>query len=555
MGLDKHPISATRLIRSMLQGERNEIAVVLTYGLGVGLLSLAIPVGIQALVSTVNFGSLGQPVLFLVLAVFLGLGAAAVLRAIQVVIVEQLQKRLFGEVALELAYRIPRLKLDGNNETRFPVLVNRFFDVLTVQKSSATLLLEGFALALQIVLGLVLLGFYHWFLLSFAIVIVASIAVILFLLGRGAIASSVEESVQKYRVAAWLEEIAARPILFRSNHAREMALKKADEVVTSYIEARSSHFSIVMRQVLGSLALQAVASSALLGIGAYLVIKSQLTLGQLVAAEIVVTNALASLAKFQKHLEAFYDLVAALDKLEFLFTLPVEKTEGAEVKNLKNSVELEIKALTYSFDSGDPLFDEMNLKIPAGAKVAILGANSSGKTTFVDLLYGIKNAHSGAILFDGFDYRDLSLESLRDQVGLVREVELLPETILDNLKAGRNEIPLEDIQEVLSRIGLLEELIELPGGLQTKLNGDGRPLSFAQSRRLALARSILSKPRLLLVDETLDDLDEKAREKALEFLIQKSAPWTLIITTHDMNLARKCDTIISLDSLKQRRSA
>lgn len=555
VGPHHEPISPTRLIRSMLHGERKEIAVILLYGIGVGLLSLAIPVGIQTLVSTVNFGSLSQPVLFLVLAVFLGLALAACLRGVQVVIVEQLQKRLFSEIALELAYRIPRLSLDEKNKSRFPDLVNRFFDVLTVQKSSAMLLLEGFALALQVGLGLVLMGFYHWFLLSFALVMVASIGIILFLLGRGAIESSVEESAQKYRVAAWLEDLAARPLLFRSSNARKMALKKADEVVGGYLDARGSHFRILMRQILGSLALQAFASSALLGIGALLVIKNQLTLGQLVAAEIVVTTALASLAKFQKHLEAFYDLVAALDKLEYLFTLPIERSEGEALKDLKRPASVEVKGLTYAFESSEPLFHEMNIQIPAGSKVAILGSNSSGKTTFVDLLFGIKRAQNGAILIDGFDYRDLSLESIRDQVSLVRGIEILPDTILENVRAGREHISLENVQAVLAQLGLLEEIGDLKDGLQTQLNGDGGPLSIAQVHRLSLARAIVSSPRLLVVDETLDDLDEKSREKAMSLLLKKDTPWTLVLTTHDASLAQKCDSIISLDSLRQRRSA
>ncbi|NBX75591.1 MAG: ABC transporter ATP-binding protein [Proteobacteria bacterium] len=555
VGSGKHPISASRLIRSMLQGEGKEISVVLIYGLGVGILSLAIPVGIQTLVSTVNFGAFSQPVLFLILAVFIGLTSAAVLRGIQVFIVEQLQKRLFSEIALELAYRIPRLVLDGKSTSRFPDLVNRFFDVLTVQKSSAMLLLEGFALALQVVLGLVLLGFYHWFLLAFAIVMIASIGVILFLLGRGAIVSSVEESAQKYRVAAWLEDLAARPLLFRSSTARTLALRKADEVVTGFLEARSAHFKILMRQVLGSLALQAIASSALLGIGAYLVSKNQLTVGQLVAAEIVVTTALASLAKFQKHLEAFYDLVAALDKLEYLFTLPMEQAQGAPLKAISVPAEVEIKGLSYSYDSGEPLFHELNFKISSGSKVALLGANSSGKTTLVDLLYGIRKATNGALLIDGYDFRDLSIESVRDQVALVRGLEILPDSIFENVRAGRESVGLDEVRQVLSDLGLLQEIESLPEGLQTQLTGDGRPLSIAQAHRLGLARAIVARPRLLLVDETLDDLDEKTRERALSVILQKSSPWTLLITTHDTDLATKCDAVIALDSLKERRSA
>ena len=554
MATENHKVSPSKLLLSLLHGERQEITVILLYGLGVGLLSLAIPVGVQTLVSTVNFGSMSQPVLFLVFVVFMGLSFAAVLRAIQIKIVEQFQKRFFTQVALELAYRIPRLSLEGKLKYRFPELVNRFFDVLTVQKSGATLLLDGFALALQIVLGLILLAFYHWFLLAFAIVLIGIIGFILFVLGRGAVATSIQESVQKYRVAAWLEDLAARPLLFRSQASRGMALAKADEIVQGYLKARGAHFRILMRQVLGSLALQAIASSALLGLGAFLVIRSQLTLGQLVAAEIVVTTALGSLAKFQKHLEAFYDLVAALDKLDGLFSLGLEQSGGEEVKSNSEPAALEVRDLVYSFDSKQPLFKEISFQVESGARIALLGSNSSGKTTLVDLLFGIRSADSGSILLDGSDYRDLSRESVRNQVSLVRGLEVLPDSILENIRMGRADISIDEVRKALSDLDLLDEISAFSEGVHTVLSGEGRPLSVAQVHRMILARAIVSKPRLVLVDETLDDLDEKSREAALKVLMDKKAPWTLIIATHDVNLAKRCEKTVSLDSLTQRRS-
>jgi ABC-type bacteriocin/lantibiotic exporter with double-glycine peptidase domain len=214
-----------------------------------------------------------------------------------------------------------------------------------------------------------------------------------------------------------------------------------------------------------------------------------------------------------------------------------------------------MKGVSYSYDSGEPLFNNLNVKISSGSKVALLGSNSSGKTTLVDLLYGIKKATNGTILIDGYDFRDLSLESIRDQVALVRGLEILPESILENIRAGRESVGLDDVRQVLSDLGLLQEIESLPDGLQTQLNGDGRPLSIAQAHRLILARAIVAQPRLLLVDETLDDLDEKTRERALSAILKKSSPWTLLITTHDTDLAAKCDAVISLDALKERRSA
>jgi len=552
---DSHKVSPSKLILSLLHGEKKEVAIVLLYGVGVGLLSLAIPVGVQTLVSNVNFGSLSQPILFLVLAVFIGLAAAAGLRAIQVVIVEQLQKRFFTQVALELSYRIPRFNLDEGQKGRFPELVNRFFDVLTVQKSSAMLLLEGFALALQITLGLILLAFYHWFLLAFAILMVTVIGAILFVMGRGAVKTSIEESIQKYRVAAWLEELAARPLLFRSGAARKMALEKANHVVQDFLNSRSKHFRILLRQVLGSLALQAIASSALLGLGAFLVIKNQLTLGQLVAAEIVVTTALGSLAKFQKHLEAFYDLVAALDKLEFLLQQPMEKSTGEALPRPSEPAHIEVRNLDFSYGNQVPIFGDFSFEAKPGARLALLGSNASGKTTLVDLLFGIKSAQRGVILIDGRDYRDISFDSLREQVALVRGLEMLPDSLFENVRMGREHITLDRVREVLDQLDLLDEVSELPQGMQTEIGAEGRPLSIAQAHRLVLARAICDNPRLLIVDETLDDLDDETREKALQVLLDKKAPWTLILATHDVALANRCDETLALNSLKDRRRA
>jgi len=543
-----HDISPTQLLASFFGREKKEIGVILVYGLGVGILSLVIPIGVQSLVGIVNFGAFSQPVLFLVLVVFAGLSAAAVLRGLQIVIVEQFQKRFFAQIALELAYRIPRLHLDGKNKARFPELINRFFDVLTVQKSGATLLLDGFALTLQIVLGLILLAFYHWFLLAFALILVAVIGIILFVLGKGAVNTSVQESVHKYRVAAWLEDLAARPMLFRTKASRAMALEKANEEVKEFLKARSFHFSIILRQVMGSLALQAIASSVLLGIGAYLVVTSQLTIGQLVAAEIVVTTALGSLAKFQKHLEAFYDLTAALNKLESLMDLPLEQWQGDELVGRKHPISLECKKVSFAFEGGDPLFQNLTFAVEPGERLAVLGSNSSGKSTLVDLFYGIRSATHGVISIDGNDLRDLSTESLREQIALVRGAEVLADSILENVRMGR-DLKNDEIREALKSVGLLEEILKFPRGIQTELTGDGRPLSFAQVYQLILARAVVSKPRLLLLDETLDDLDDKSKEVVLELIFQKNAPWTLVIATHDKNLAKQCSQIIDLEKL------
>lgn len=553
--MEGHSHSTSRLLAKLLRAEKKEIGVILAYGIAVGLLSLAIPIGVQALVNTVTFGNLSQPLLFLVLAVFGGLAFAAVFRGLQILVVERLQVRFFAYIALELAARLPRVRMDRISGAKFPELVNRFFDVLVVQKSTATLLLEGFALVLQTLIGLVLLAFYHPALLAFDLILVLAMVGVLFGFGRRAVRTAIEESVQKYRVAAWLEEVAGKSASFRNEESRRFALKRADELVVGYLHARKSHFRILFRQVSGALTLQAVASALLLGLGAVLVTRNQLTLGQLVAAEIVVTNVLSSLAKFQKHLEAFYDLAAGLDKIEGLLSLPLEEEEKAEKLEGKGPLSLAFRDCAYRYSDSKFSLRPLSAEIAAGQRVAILGPNGSGKSTLADLIYGMKSSTNGAILVDGVDSRELGPEEMRRHIALVRGIEIIGGTVFENVAFGRQWVAAAQVKQALSKVGLLDKVLRLPQGIHTPLTESGSPLSVAYAQALMLARAIAGGPRLLIVDESLEPLDAESSQTTLDALLDKSAPWTLLLCTHDPSLAARCDARILLGNALEGRPA
>ncbi len=555
MGYEKGKTSSSKLIFNLLKGEAQDITTVILYGVGAGMLSLAVPIGVQTLVNNVTFGTLSQPVIFLVVAVLVGLSVAAVLRTIQVIVLERFQKRFFVKVALELAHRLPRLDAAAAHRGRFPELVNRFFDVLTVQKSAAHLLLEGFAIALQIILALLLLSFYHPILLAFAFCLLLAIGTIIFGLGRGAVDTSIQESVQKYRVAAYLEEIAGLPSIFRTVATRELALKHTDGLLGDYLDARESHFRILLRQIVGSFALQALASSLLLGLGAYLVTIQQLSIGQLVAAEIVVTAALISLSKFQKHLESFYDLVAALDKIDSLLSFTIESARGERLPNPGGAAELEIRNLNFKFARANWAFSDLNFKLDRGIRASILGGNGSGKSTFINLLYGLVRPESGVVLFNQNDLRNIRLEDLREQVSLARGIEFFNGTVIENLRAGRNDITIERIRSVLSSLDLLDDVLALSLGLDTTLDMKGDPLTISQSLRLVLARSIVGRPHLLLVDEVLDGLDGPARAAAIRTLLDPAEKMSLLVTTHNAEITSHFDYTIPLSDLVRGRAA
>jgi ABC-type bacteriocin/lantibiotic exporter with double-glycine peptidase domain len=489
--------------------------------------------------------------LVLALVLLVCLGFAAAIRGLQTFVVEIIQRRLFARVAADMAYRLPRVRVDAYDQQYGPDLVNRFFDVLTVQKVGASLLLDGIAVVLQAVIGLLVLAFYHPFLLGFDLIVLGTISFVIFLLGRGAVRTSIRESLAKYDLVARLENIARAPIAYKFPYGHELAMDQGDALTRGYLAARQAHFRILMRQILFALGFQAIASAALLGLGGWLVIQQELTLGQLVAAELIVAVVIGGFAKLGKHLEGWYDLMAAMDKLGHLIDLRLERNDGEPLGETAYSstegASLTLHHLSYAYDGyHHEVLQGLDLEIAPGERVAIIGPSGSGKSTLADLIFGLRAPTHGDIELDGVNIRDLRLNSLREQVSLVKEPEVIEGTILENVWLGRHHIPLTEVRAALEAVGLKQELAHLPAGLHTRLTSQGAPLSLGQLRRLMLARAIVGKPRLLVLDEALDGLDLDSRRRVMNALFDRSAPWTLLVITHDQEVASECDRAVAL---------
>ncbi|MCA9686646.1 MAG: biotin/lipoyl-binding protein, partial [Myxococcales bacterium] len=306
--------SPIRRLLALADLDRRELGAVAVYALAMGAMTLAVPVAVQALVNTVAFGTVLQPLVVLSLMLAMGLAFTATLRVLQTVVVERLQRRLFVRVATDFVRRLSRLSPAVRERYHGPELANRFFEVLTLQKAGAALLTDGLALALQLLVGTLLLAFYHPVLLAFDLALMLAVVGVIVLAGRGAVDSSLAESTRKYAVAAWLEEVAGVQ-RFGDAAGRRVADERGELLIREWLQARSEHFRRLLRQHLGGVSLQVIASTALLGIGGWLVIRRQLTLGQLVAAELVVTAIGAGLGKLGKQLESFYDATTAAEKL------------------------------------------------------------------------------------------------------------------------------------------------------------------------------------------------------------------------------------------------
>jgi putative ABC transport system ATP-binding protein len=464
---------------------------------------------------------------------------SGILRLLQFYTTEMIQRRLVVRFGLMLSGRIPHVKLEKFFREFGPDYVLRFLEVFNVQKHLATLLLDGIALFFQVIIGLTLVSFYHPYFLVFSILLCILIVLILWGLGVGGVSTSIEESNSKYELVEWLQDIANIPTVFKSNTGEEYAMQRADALVQQYIGHRARHFRVVIRQIAGTLFLHAVASSMLLALGCWLVIKGQLTLGQLVAAEIVFTMVLSSVTKLGKHLETFYDLAAGVQKLDSMLDLPFEELAGSYTGIREAPAQVRLEDVTLERrDGSQTLLENASLDIKPGEKIAIWGGNSTGKSYLADIVYRLSEPARGRVRLDEFNVSTIHPKELRTEVFLTRGIEIFHGTIRDNLLVGRKDVSDPELRSVLKLVGLVDEVYALEKGLDTWLSGTVGPFSRGQALRLMLARGVLAKPRLLVVDGTLDLIDDEWQGKILSSLLCAEYSVTLVVLTHERSLLK-----------------
>lgn len=528
---------------ALLAMERRDLVAIVAYAAAVGVLGLATPVAVQALLHSVAFATLLQPVVVLSLMLTFGLSLSALLIGLQTLIVELLSRRVFVRVVEDFAARLPRVRHDAPVGHRTQDRVDRFFDVVTIEKATATLLFDGLAAVLQISTGLALLAVYHPLLLAFDVGLLLVLALVVFVLGRGAIASAILESKKKYATAGWLQTVARHETTFRTASGAAWAARAAREHAHAWLNARERHFRVVMRQLVALLIVQVAVSAGLLALGGALVIEGQLSLGQLVAAEIVLASTVVSLAKIGKMLGKFYDLLAAIDKIGSVLDLPLERRGGDRLPTTDEPLSVRIVGLQMPALAGRASAP-VGLTVQAGERVAIRVTQGCSRSALLEAVVGRREASAGAVEVGGYDVRDLDPHALRDACALLAEVDVIPGSLRDNVLVGR-ELDSAAVRRLLESCGLAGALARLPDGLDTVLDEDGAPLHISELGLLMIARALAGSPRVLLVDRLLDAMPPAARRVALARLTEGVRDTTLIIATDLEEVAAAMDRIVT----------
>jgi ABC-type bacteriocin/lantibiotic exporter with double-glycine peptidase domain len=548
----KGTISLTPVKRfwGLLRPDRKEIKNVYVYAVFNGLINLSLPLGIQAIINLIQGGQVSTAWVVLVSVVVAGVTATGVLQIAQLRITENLQQKIFARSAFEFAFRIPKVKMEAIYKHHAPELMNRFFDTLTVQKGLSKILIDFSTAVLQVLFGLILLSFYHPFFILFSVILIILVYAIFRFTGKPGLQTSLNESKYKYKVAHWLEELARTSTTFKLAGKTDLPLTKMDSEVGAYLNARESHFNILVQQYSLMVAFKAIVAAGLLAMGGILVMQQLMNIGQFVAAEIIILLVMSSVEKLVMSMESIYDVLTALEKIGQVTDLEIERTEGIDTicEEGSSGMKVELQDVKFTYPDGDKvILSDISETVESGQRVIICGENGSGKSTLLQIIAGLYDVTQGQVIYNGLPKGNLNLTSLRSSIGdCSAHEQLFDGTVLENIAVGRPGATFENVRWAVQKLKLERFINELPNGYDTHIDPQGKKLSKSVIQKLLLARSIADRPKLLLLEDALEHLDDTERRGVVDFLVSDDNDWTIIAATADNYFRSKADKVIEM---------
>ncbi|MFZ4103261.1 MAG: peptidase domain-containing ABC transporter [Sediminibacterium sp.] len=533
----------------LLRLDGKEITALYLLSILSGLIQLSLPLGIQAIINFAIVATgrkqLPASMWVLILLVVLGVLFTGMLKINQMKIVEKIQQKIFTRFSFEFSYRIPKLNVISIDQYHLPELVNRFFDIPTLQKSLAKLLLDIPTAVIQLCFGLILLAFYNSVFIVFGIILLVVLYLILYISSPKGFEASLEESNYKYDLGGWVQEIARGIKTFKFFNSFNLHLEKTNHLLEGYLHSRNRHFQILKLQYWSLVIFKILITAAMLIVGGILLIRQEINIGQFIAAEIIILTIMNAVEKLIVSLETVYDLLTSIEKINKITEKPIDE-EGTYEYVKKQGIEIEAKNLSFGFEK-TTILKNISFLIKPGQKVAITGDGDSGKTVLLRMLTGVFQDFEGDLSFDQVPINNYNLNTLRNNIGIyMQKQDIFSASLWENITLGNKEVKEQDVLDTFKIVGLDNFYKSLSKGFDTHLEPTGKQLSSSSVQKLLIARSLLNQPALLLLDEPMKLIaaDDKQYLKNYLFGLKDV---TIIFTTNDSALIAKCDMVIHLD--------
>lgn len=537
---------------NLLKVDRKDVMQIIFYAIFAGIISLSLPLGIQAIINLIQSGRVSASWVLLVFIVVIGVALGGTLAIMQLRITENLQQKIFVRSSFDFSYRLPKIKFEELYNKYTPELANRFFDTLVIQKGASKLLLDFSSSMLQIIFGVILLALYHPFFILFGVFLLLLLYFIFKFSYTSGLSTSLNESKYKYKVAAWLQEIARNSSSFKRQENFDFALARNNNLVEQYIGYREKHFNVIKRQFIQLIGFKILITASLLFIGGYLVLNQQMNIGQFVAAEIIIILVINSVEKVILGLETFYDVLTSVEKIAQVFDLEIEKYNAKTADYCFTKLCLETDNLSLKFpDSKKSILSRISLKIEQEERVFLAGENGSGKSSLMRVLSGLIEPSSGAYFINDDTYLKIDKNQLRSHISVVMQEDTPFEgSILENITFLNPLVTNEQVKWAIDAVGLGEFIKSMPEGLDTKIVPEGKQLSSSNAQKILIARSIVTQPKVLLLEDPLNKMDTKVANEIIDFLVDPKHKWTLVVSSKNEYWKKQCTRVIELSNGK-----
>ncbi len=530
----------------LLKLEKTDILQIAYFAIFEGIVSLSLPLGIQAIINLIQGAQISVSWIILVVLVTIGVAFSGILKLMQLRIIETIQQRIFTRASFELSYRFPKIKMSNLRNYYLPELANRFFDTISIQKGLSKILIDVPSAFLQIIFALILLAFYHPFFILFGAILVFLIYFVFSITAQRGLQTSLEESKNKYKVVHWLQEIARSVLSFKIAGNSTLALQKNDALVSDYLDSREQHFKILALQFIQMISFKVVITLGLLLIGGFLVLNQKMNIGQFVASEIIILLIINSVEKLILGLESFYDVLTSIEKLGQVVDKDIEKQEG---ERINGELIIDLQKASYTIEGRAlPILKNISLTIESKDRVLVQGESGAGKSSLLQLISSIIMPTSGHVFVNNLSITSLDVNDYRSNLGLsLSEESPFEGTLRENITFGDTSIKDDDIYWALEHVSLIDFLKQQPQGLNTVLKPEGKQIAYTLAKKIILARAIVKKPKILILEDPLDDFNLTDTKKIIAFLTDPKQPWGLIVVSGKDDWKNKCNKHLVLE--------
>ncbi len=534
------------LIR-ILAADKKIFFVAITYGIIIGLLTLSAPVSVQLLINSLSFTGIFEPILVLGIILLILVSLYGLMNILQLVIAETFQRRFFSRMSGEIGMLLLNADHQSFEKANQVELVNRFLETTTIQKTMTILLSKSFVILFQSIAGLLLIAFYHPFFLMFTFLIPLSVIYIWKSFAPKAVLHAFGESRKKYDLVSFLEDVANNQIIFKSQHGRDYAKEKINLLTGNYLEERALHFRKLFSQVSLFYILYAFATTLLLILGGWLVLRGQLTIGQLVASELVISAILFNISNLGQDFENFYQIIASSEKLSQFHNIPAESQKGK--LKLDKFEEMRFDNVTCHYLRNEFKF---NFKFCNNKNYLVLTHGYSTKKIIIETMLGFMPIISGEFSINKTDIKKYDKYQLRSHIAVIDNSPLLEGTLREYLTFNNPNISDNYILKILEDFELTDLILASQKGLDLMVIPSGWPFSGGEKIILKIVRALIQKPQIIIATEALDMLAPETRVKALEYLTSQEQASFIYFANRDDD-KKAFDETLFIDKTSSRK--